>query len=107
MESETKKKLIEKIHTEQDSFVEYLITLPPREILEHSYEYWVRQSIVERIDAIGIDDITCEMLLNEEKPLEKIYSIYASVENDDSEFIHDMMVYAAGGDPDEEPAKLN
>ena len=107
MDSETKKKLIKKLHDEQNSFVEYLVTLPPREILKHSYEYWIRESILERVDAIGIDDITCEMLLNEEKPLEKIFNVYASVENDDDEFIHDMMVYAADGDPDEEPTKLN
>lgn len=35
-----------KMEAEQDSYRDWLLTLPPDEILQHAYEYAVRQDIL-------------------------------------------------------------
>ena len=100
MKSKYQDGLFEKIQNERSGFEEFLMTMPSEEVLKRSYEYWVKGHIAETMNKIELDDASCKKLLCEEKPLEKIFSEYASFGLDDNEFIHDVIVFAAGGDPD-------
>ena len=42
-----------KMEAEQDSYRDWLLTLLPDEILQHAYEYAVRQDILFADDAVG------------------------------------------------------
>ena len=43
-----------KMEAEQDSYRDWLLTLPPDEILQHAYEYAVRQDIL-----FAMEDLNC------------------------------------------------
>ncbi len=50
----------EKLCSEQKRYTEKLVLLQPVEILEHAYEYWVRESIVSKSNCIDLADSISE-----------------------------------------------
>lgn len=69
-------KLYEKLFAEHESFKGWLLTQPPEEILNHAYEYVIREDIVIEMECHDLTDAEARALLADEKPLQAIYNIY-------------------------------
>ena len=51
-----------KMEAEQDSYRDWLLTLPPDEILQHAYEYAVRQDILFAMEDLELQPEQCQAL---------------------------------------------
>ena len=49
-----------KMEAEQDSYRDWLLTLPPDEILQHAYEYAVRQDILFAMEDLELQPEQCQ-----------------------------------------------
>ena len=52
-----------KVFTEQEKYREWLLSQPPNEILNHCYEYTVREDIVLALEEYDLSDKQCKALL--------------------------------------------
>ena len=57
-------KVYEKLFDGQEKFKEWLLMQPPEEILNHAYEYTVRQDIVLAMEYHDLSDDQCRALLS-------------------------------------------
>ena len=60
--------LYEKMFAEQEKFREHLVSLPPEEILEHTYEYTVREDILMSLEFNDLPDAEARALLKSPTP---------------------------------------
>ena len=72
--------LYEKLFAEQQDFKGWLIKQPPEEILNHAYEYVIREDIVIEMEYHDLTDAEAKALLADEKPLQAIFSVYENTE---------------------------
>ena len=75
--------LYEKVSAEQDKYRSWLLSQPPEEILNHTYEYNIREDIVmamEDMELIGLTEEQTDALLKSESPLAYIYRDFTKVE---------------------------
>ena len=63
-------KVYEKLYAEQEKYKGWLLTQPPEEILNHAYEYTVREDIVLAMEYHDISDEQAKALLSSPAPLE-------------------------------------
>ncbi len=70
---EANDKLYEKMTAEQDKYRKWLLSLPPQEILNHAYEYTVREDVMCSLEDIELDERDAVALLKSPAPLEDIY----------------------------------
>lgn len=56
MSEELNTKLYEKLFAEQEQFKGWLLTQPPEEILNHAYEYTIREDIVLAMEHYDVSD---------------------------------------------------
>ena len=56
MSNEPSTRLYEKMEAEQQQYREWLLTQPPDEILNHTYEYTMRQDILMAMEEMGLSD---------------------------------------------------
>lgn len=61
--------LYKKVFAEQEQYREWLLSQPPDEILNHCYEYTVREDIVLALEEYDLSDKQCKALLNRPVPL--------------------------------------
>ena len=80
-------KVYEKLFDEQEKFKEWLLTQPPEEILNHAYEYTVRQDIVLAMEYHDLSDDQCRALLSSPAPLDEIYHDFEQIEGDHMDVI--------------------
>lgn len=69
-----------KMSAEQERFRSWLMTLPPKEILEHSYEYTVREDILLAMEEHDLPDRQCRALLKSSSPLADVFRHYETWE---------------------------
>lgn len=69
-----------KMSAEQERFRSWLMTLPPKEILEHSYEYTVREDILLAMEEHDLPDRQCRALLKSSSPLADVFHHYETWE---------------------------
>lgn len=81
--------LYQKLFAEQEDFKRWLLMQPPEEILKHAYEYVVREDIVIEMEFLDLTDDEARALLEDDKPLQSIYSIYEDLEGGHMEEIRD------------------
>ena len=55
--------LYKKVFAEQEKYREWLLSQPPNEILNHCYEYTVREDIVLALEEYDLSDKQCKALL--------------------------------------------
>ena len=55
--------LYEKMAAEQDKFRDWLKSQPPEEVLNHAYEYTIREDIVMAIEELELTDAQAKALL--------------------------------------------
>ena len=77
--------LYEKMSAELDKYRDWLLSQPPEEILNHTYEYTVKQDIVmamEDAGQIGLTDEQTAALLKSKSPLEDVFKDFRNRETD-------------------------
>ena len=87
--------LFEKMSAEQDKFRDWLKTQPVDEILNHSYEYIVREDIVIAMEDINLSEEMAKVLLNSSSPLSDIYDLYLKQETGYMDNIRDTITTLA------------
>lgn len=75
-------KLCEKMQQEQHTYCEWLIAQPPEEILNHAYEYSVREDIIMAAEEIDLTAAQAQALLKSPSPLADVYKDFGRVETD-------------------------
>ena len=69
--------LYEKMAAEQDKFRDWLKSHPPEEILNHAYEYTVREDILMAMEELGLPQSRAAALLASPSPLADVYKEFA------------------------------
>lgn len=72
--------LYQKIAAEQKDYRDWLLSQPPDEILNHSYEYTIREDIVMEMEALDLTPAQASVLLSSRSPLADIYKDFSKLE---------------------------
>lgn len=83
--------LYEKMSAEQGKFRDWLLTQPPEEILNHAYEYTVREDMVMAMENLDLSHGQAAVLLDSPSPLGDLYKEYVKVETDYMDTIRDCL----------------
>lgn len=81
--------LYEKMATEQDKFRDWLKSQPPAEVLNHAYEYTVREDIVTAMEELELTDAQAQALLDSPTPLADVYRHFEKLETGYMDVIRD------------------
>lgn len=88
--------LYEKVCAEQRRYREWLLTLTPAEVLDHAYEYSMREDIVMSMkDENLLSDRQAEALLDSPAPLSDIYKDWQNQETDHMDDIRETVICRA------------
>ena len=82
-------KLYDKLADEQKTFKEWMLTQPPDEILNHAYEFTIRQDIVYAMEYLDISDEQAKALLTSPDALSEIYEDFIDLEDNHMDYIRD------------------
>lgn len=74
--------LYKKVFAEQEKYREWLLSQPPNEILNHCYEYTVREDIVLALEEYDLSDKQCKVLLKSPRPLADVFKDFEKRETD-------------------------
>lgn len=74
--------LYEKMFAEQQRYREWLLSQPPDEILNHCYEFTVREDIVLALEYHDLSDKQCKALLQSRSPLADVFKDFEKRETD-------------------------
>ena len=80
-------KVYEKLFAEQEKYKGWLLTQSPEEILNHAYEYTVREDIVLAMEYHDISDEQAKALLSSPAPLDEIFHDFEQIEGDHMDII--------------------
>ena len=81
--------LYKKVFAEQEQYREWLLSQPPDEILNHCYEYTVREDIVLALEEYDLSDKQCKALLKSPSPLADVFKDFEKRETDHMDNIRD------------------
>jgi len=81
--------LYKKVFAEQEQYREWLLSQPPNEILNHCYEYTVREDIVLALEEYDLSDKQCMALLKLPSPLADVFKDFEKRETDHMDNIRD------------------
>ena len=81
MSKETTTRLYEKMEAEQQHYREWLLSQPPNEILNHTYEYTMRQDILTAMEEMRLSEKQARALLKSPCPLADVYEHYRNQEH--------------------------
>jgi hypothetical protein len=68
--------LYKKMFNEQEKYRNWLLSQPPEEILNHSYEYNIREDILLSLENNDLTDAQADVLLRTAKPLADLFKKY-------------------------------
>lgn len=74
--------LYKKAHLEQEAFRAELLSMSGEEILEHAYEYVVREDLLLSLEYHDLNNAQAKALLKEDKPLASLFSQFENRETD-------------------------
>ena len=77
------------MEAEQDSYRDWLLTLPPDEILQHAYEYAVRQDILFAMEDLELQPEQCRALMKSPCPVADVLRDFEKLERGYMETIRD------------------
>ena len=80
---------LEKMFAEQEQFRDWLLSQPPAEVLNHAYEYTVREDILVSLEYNDLEDSQARALLKSGKPLKQIFERWEDKETSHMENIWD------------------
>ena len=81
--------LYEKMTAEQDKFRDWLKSQPPEEVLNHAYEYTIREDIVMAMEELELTDTQAQALLESPSPLADVYRYFEKLETGHMDVIRD------------------
>lgn len=81
--------LYEKMKAEQDKYRDWLLTQPPAEILNHTYEYTIREDIVMCMEEAELTPKQAKALLKSPCPLGDCYEVFSKLEDGHMDDIRD------------------
>ena len=81
--------LYEKMAAEQDKFRDWLKSQPPEEILNHAYEYTVREDILMAMEELDLPQSRATALLASPSPLADVYKEFADRETSYMDVVRD------------------
>ena len=81
--------LYEKMKAEQDKYRDWLLTQPPTEILNHTYEYTMREDIVMCMEEMKLTPKQARALLKSPCPLDDVYKEFKDRESEHMDTIRD------------------
>ena len=81
--------LFEKMSAEQDKYRDWLSAQPPEEILNHAYEYSIREDILMAMEYIDLPADQAKALLSSPAPLDEIYNDFEQIEGDHMDIIRE------------------
>ena len=73
-------RLYEKMFADQEQFRDWLLSQPAAEILNHAYEYTVREDILMSLEYHDLEDSQARALLKSGKPLKQIFERWENQE---------------------------
>ena len=82
--------LYEKMAAEQDKYRGWLKSQPPEEVLNHAYEYTIREDIVMAMEELVLTDAQAQALLESPSPLEDVYRYFDKLETGYMDVIRDL-----------------
>ena len=68
--------LSEKMFSEQETYRAWLLTQPPEEILNHTYEYTVREDILMSLEYNSLPNTQVRALLKSPSPLADVFAAW-------------------------------
>lgn len=81
--------LYEKMKAEQDKYRDWLLTQEPAEILNHTYEYTMREDIVMAMEDLELTPKQAKALLKSPCPLDDVYKEFKDREVEHMDTIRD------------------
>ena len=81
--------LYEKMKAEQDKYRNWLLTQEPAEILNHTYEYTMREDIVMAMEDLELTPKQAKALLKSPCPLDDVYKEFKDREVEHMDTIRD------------------
>ena len=84
--------LYKQMFAEQEQFRDWLLTQPPQEILNHAYEYVMREDILLSLEHNGLTDAQAAALLSSPAPLADVYKELDYVESSHMEEVWSCVV---------------
>lgn len=73
-------RLYEKMFAEQEKYRSWLLAQPPGEILNHAYEYSVREDIVMCMESVDLTDKQAKALLKARTPVSDVFKSWQNRE---------------------------
>lgn len=87
--------LYQKMKTEQHLFRDWLLTQPPEKILDHAFQYAMKEDIMAAMEAIELSPKQAKALLKSPCPLEDVYKEFRNSETGHMEEIHHAIEFRA------------
>ena len=81
--------LYEKMFSEQETYRAWLLAQPPEEILNHTYEYTVREDILMSLEYNSLPNTQVQALLKSPSPLADVFKDFEKRETDHMDNIRD------------------
>lgn len=72
--------LYEKMFAEQETFRDWLLSQPPEEILNHAYEYTMREDILMSLEYHDLPDTQARALMKSPTPLADVFADWENKE---------------------------
>ena len=82
-------RLYEKMFEEQEKYRGWLLSQPPEEILNHTYEYTMREDIVMCMEELELEPEKARALLRSPCPLSDVYKEFRDRETEHMDTIRD------------------
>lgn len=92
MQEQLNKLLYDKMSREQDAYKEWLLQQSPDKILDHAYEYTVREDILLLIEEGMIPADQAKALLDSQSPLATIFSDFKELETEYMAILRDCVI---------------
>lgn len=83
--------LYEKMSAEQAQYRQWLLGQPPGEILNHAYEYTIREDIVMEMEELELTDAQAKALLKSKTSLADVYRAWNKTENNHMDDVRDVI----------------
>ncbi len=87
--------LYQKMFAEQETYRKWLLTQPPEEILNHAYEYTVREDVLLSLEYHDLTDAQADALLDSASPLGEVFKEFEKRETGYMDTVFDSVVCQA------------
>ena len=83
--------LYDRMAAEQKKLREWLLTQPPNVILDHAYEYSIREDMMVEIEVLELPEAQARALLKSRTPLADVYKEWQKTETHHMEDLRDVI----------------